>query len=310
MANRGLDDISRFESKVQFALMALPISDVVRIVREEFGNNLTSVTLESWKAGRNRPSRAKLSLFSRALGLRLEDFYEDFHGFVDILADRLGISDRDREIYLKRIEERRSGSVKLEVFSRVDNDYTQRLFAKIGGNYILYNHSVNNTAEVDQTLISIECTCHPFIRVTAGSVRDDGHLTTYQGRLFPVRSNLHIVMETGETHHDEVVMIVTNNPVHQGGKVRFLYGIILSGSEDFVSHPSAARVFMEKMPEGMSADQVLDKIRATGQEQISSYCRKLVSNDINHGDGQYVLRAEQLNIAYAQGLMNEDNGAE
>ncbi|WP_147820195.1 hypothetical protein [Salidesulfovibrio onnuriiensis] len=308
MANRGLDDISRFESKVQFALMAVPIPEVVRTVRMKLGGNLTSVTLESWKAGRNRPSRSKLELFSRALGIRMEDFYEDFYGFVDVLSTVRGLAERDREIFLKRIEERQSGSVKLDVFGRTDTDYTQRLFHKIGGHYILYNYSMNNVPEINQTLVSVECTCHPFIRVSAHSVRDKDHVTSYQGRLFPVRSNLHFVMETGSTHHEEVVMIVTNNPVHQGGRLRFLYGVILSGSEDFVSHPSAARVFMEKMPEGMTAEQVLEKIGGTTQENIPSYCRKLVRNDISQADGDYVLRAEQLNMSYVLGLMNEENG--
>lgn len=310
MPNKGLDDISRFESKVQFALMAVPIPEVVDTVRAKLGGNLTSVTLESWRAGRNRPSRTKLDLFSRALGIRLEDFYEDFYGFVDILSSVRGLADRNRDIFLKRIEERQSGSVKLDVFGRTDTDYTQRLFSKIGGHYVLYNYSMNNVPEINQTLISVECTCHPFIRVTAQTVRDDDHVTTYQGRLFPVRSNLHFVMETGSSHHDEVVMVVTNNPVHQGGKVRFLYGMILSGSEDFVSHPSAARVFMEKMPENMTTEQVVEKIRTTDQENIPSYCRKLVQNDIAQSDGNFVLRAEQLNMSYVLGLMNEESGEE
>ncbi len=306
MANRGLDDIADFASKARFALMAVPIAEAARIIREELGGALTTVTLESWRSGRNRPSRTKLELFSRALGIQLEDFYEDLEGFADILAGARHMAPGDKERYLRRIEERRPGALRLEVAERQDPDSVKRLFGKIGGLYILYNYSMNNEPEINRTLVSVTSPSHPFIRLSAWCVRDKDLVIAYQGGLFPVRSNLCFIMETCAGRHDEAVMIMTNNPVHQGGRVRCLYGMILSGSEDFVSHPSAARVFMEKLPGNVSVSEALERILAAGQDDVPSYCRALVGNDIAQADGEYVLRAEQLNMRQVSRLMSEE----
>jgi len=78
------------------------------------------------------------------------------------------------------------------------------------------------------------------------------------------------------------------------------HGIILSGSEDFVSHPSAARVFMEKMPKSASQEDILQKIIETNQDAIPAYLKELISNSTDQADGGFVLRAEQLNWAFVE----------
>ena len=308
MANIGLMDIQDFEAKVQFALMVIPMRGVTTIIQDQLGGNLTSVTLESWKAGKSRPSKSKLDLFCRAIGVNLADMYADFSDYVKILCRAHGISDRDRDLFLKRIEERQSGNLRLSVFSRFSRSHTQRLFDKVGGNYILYNYSINNVDKVNMTLVCIESECHPFLRVKVKSFRDNKFLG-YSGTIFPVRSNLHFILETDPKTHDEVVMIVTNNPVDMGRDVEFLYGIILSGSEDFVSHPSAARVFMEKMPQDASPEDILLKIEQTDQEEIPAYCKDLICNDTDREEAGFVLRAEQLNWAFVEQLRQKKQSA-
>lgn len=307
MANIGLKDIKDFEVKVQFSLMVLSIPKITKIIEEDLEDNITSVTLEAWKSGKNKPSKTKLELFCRAIGLEIEDIYCDFNEYVEIICRIHNVSERNQNIYLKRIEERSSGSIKLSIFSHFDISYIQRLFNKISGNYILYNYSINNLPEINTTLLSIDCQCHPFIRVVAKSLRENNFIL-YTGSIFPVRSNLHFVMETDSNSvtHDEVVMIVTNNPVDMGIEVKFLYGIIVSGSEDFVSHPSAARVFIEKMPDSVSLETLDEKLRTMTQEDIPGYCKHLVSNDISLLDGSCVLRSEQLNIAFVERLIQEE----
>lgn len=301
MANVGLVDIEEFEAKVKFALMVVPMRNVITIIRDQLGGNLTPVTLEAWKSGKSRPSKTKLDLFCRAIGLSLADIYAEFADFVEILCRMQDISDRNRDFFLKRIKERQTGTLKLSVFSRFAPSYTQRLYEKIGGNYILYNYSVNNVDKVNMTLVCIEAECHPFLRVTVKIFRDSKYLG-YSGSIFPVRSNLHFILETEPGTHDEVVMIVTNNPVDMGRDVEFLYGIILSGSEDFVSHPTAARVFMEKMPQNASPEEILRQIAETDQDEIPAYCKELINNDIDRNEAGFVLRAEQLNWAFVEQL--------
>jgi hypothetical protein len=305
MANVGLMDIQEFEAKIQFSLMVIPMRGLISIIQERLGGNLTSVTLEAWKKGKGRPSKAKLDLFCRALGLSMADMYTDLNEYVEILCRIHAIPDRERAIFLKRIEDRQVGNLKLSVFSRFSPTHTKRLFEKIGGNYILYNYSINNINKVNMTLVCIEDECHPFLHVTVKSVRDN-KLIGYKGTIFPVRSNLHFILETVSETHDEVVMIVTNNPVDMGRDVEFLYGIILSGSEDFVSHPSAARVFMEKMPSNVSPDEILRKITGTDQEEIPPYCKELISNRSDRADVDFVLRAEQLNWAFVEKLRQKE----
>lgn len=299
MANIGLTDIQEFEAKMQFTLMAIPLNEVINIVRDQCGGKLTSVTLEAWKAGKSQPSKTKLDLFCRAIRLSLADMYEDFDVFVKILCRTHKIPDRNRNIFLKRIKERQTGNLRLSVFSRFSPSYTKRLFDKVCGNYILYNYSINNVDKINLTLICIDSECHPFMRVRVRSFRDDKFLG-YRGTIFPVRSNLHFILETESEFHDEVVMIVTNNPVDMGRDVEFLYGIILSGSEDFVSHPSAARVFMEKMPQNASQEDILKKIIETEQNAIPAYLKELISNNTDQAEGSFVLRAEQLNWAFVE----------
>ncbi|MBE0574543.1 MAG: hypothetical protein IH613_01475 [Desulfuromonadales bacterium] len=305
MANIGLVDIQEFEAKMQFTLMAIPMREVLSIVQDQLGGKLTSVTLEAWKAGRSRPSKTKLDFFCRAIGVSLTDMYVDFPEYVEILCRARDIPQRNRDIFLKRIEERQSGSLILSVFSRFSPSYTQRLLEKIGGDYILYNYSINNVDIVNMTLVRIEDECHPFLRVTVKSFRDNKFLS-YKGFIFPVRSNLHFVLETQCETHDEVVMIVTNNPVDMGRDVEFLYGIILSGSEDFVSHPSAARVFMEKMPRNATQEEILKKIMETSQEEIPAYYKELICNNTDREETDFVLRAEQLNWAFVERLRNNE----
>jgi len=227
--------------------------------------------------------------------------YTDFSEYVEILCRAHAIPDRDRTIFLKRIKGSQSGSLTLSVLSHFSPSHTKRLFEKIGGNYILYNYSVNNVNNVNMALVCIEGESHPFLRVTVRSFRDNKFIG-YKGTLFPVRSNLHFVLETAAETHDEVVMIVTNNPVDMGRDVEFLYGIILSGSEDFVSHPSAARVFLEKMPQNASPEDILRKIADTAQDEIPAYCKELICNDTARAEVGFVLRAEQLNFAFIEQL--------
>jgi hypothetical protein len=308
MANIGLMDIQDFEAKVRFSLMVIPMRGVITIIQDQLGGNLTSVTLEAWKAGKSRPSKTKLDLFCRALGLSTADMYADFAEYVEILCRAHDVSDRDRDIFLKRIEERQAGNLRLSVFSRFSPSYTQRLFEKVRGNYILYNYSINNVDNVNMALVCIDGESHPFLRVTVKSFRNNRFLG-YRGSLFPVRSNLHFILETESEKHDEVVMIVTNNPVDMGRDVEFLYGIILSGSEDFVSHPSAARVFMEKMPQDASAEDILQQIAETDQEKIPAYCKELISNKTDRAEVGFVLRAEQLNWAFVEQLKHKKQSA-
>jgi hypothetical protein len=101
-------------------------------------------------------------------------------------------------------------------------------------------------------------------------------------------------------------MIVTNNPVDMGRDVEFLYGTILSGSEDSVSHPSAARVFMEKMPKNASPEDILKKIIETDQNKIPAYLKELISNNIDQAEGSFVLRAEQLNWAFVERIRDKN----
>ncbi len=308
MANVGLMDIQEFGAKVQFSLMVIPMRELISIIQGRLGGNLTSVTLETWKTGKGRPSKAKLDLFCRALGLSMADMYSDLNEYVEILCRIHAIPDRERAIFYKLIEGRQAGNLKLSVFSRFSSSHTKRILEKIGGNYILYNYSINNVDKINMTLVCIEDECHPFLRVTVKSVRDN-KLIGYKGTIFPVRSNLHFVLETVSETHDEVVMIVTNNPVDMGRDVEFLYGIILSGSEDFVSHPSAARIFMEKMPSNVSPEDVLRKITETGQEEIPAYCKALISNNSDSDKGSFVLRAEQLNWAFVEKLRQKEQSS-
>jgi len=299
MANIGLMDIQEFTAKMQFALMVIPMSEVINRVQDQLGGNLTSVTLEAWKSGKSQPSKTKLELFCRAARISLADMYEDFADFVEILSRAHEIPNRNRDIFLKRIEVRHTGNLSLSVFSRFSPAYTKRLFEKVCGNYILYNYASNNVDRINLALICIDGECHPFMSVRVKSFRDDKFLG-YRGTIFPVRSNLHFILETESEFHDEVVMIVTNNPVDMGRDVEFLYGIILSGSEDFVSHPSAARVFMEKLPKSASQEQLLKKIIETGQDAIPAYIKELISNNTDQVEGSFVLRAEQLNWAFVE----------
>jgi len=308
MANIGLMDIQEFEAKVQFTLLAIPMREVISTIQEQLNGNLTSVTLEAWRAGKSRPSKKKLDLFCRALGLSMTDMYADFTDYVEVLCRLHAIPDRNRAIFLKRIEERQTGSLKLSVFTRFSPSYTQRLFEKVGGNYILYNYSINNVDKINMTLVSIESECHPFLRVAVRSFRNNKFLG-YRGTIFPVRSNLHFILETEPETHDEVVMIMTNNPVDMGRDVEFLYGTILSGSEDFVSHPSAARVFMEKMPQDASREEILRKITETDQKKIPAYCKELISNNSDRDKGSFVLRAEQLNWAFVEQLRQKEQSS-
>ena len=51
MANIGLMDIQEFEAKIKFSLMAIPMREVISIIQEQLGGNMTAVTpgvLEVW----------------------------------------------------------------------------------------------------------------------------------------------------------------------------------------------------------------------------------------------------------------------
>ena len=296
MGNIGIGDIENFESKIRFAFMVVPVDAVVERVRQAPEGHLTAVTLASWQSGRNRPSRRKLKLVAAALNIDPADFYLAFEAFADLLCRRNKVSAAYRDIYMTRVKEHLGGRLKLSVFGRYDPAYLQRLFDKIKGYYILYNYSVSNIPRINVTLVHVRTPGYPFIGVDAKSLRDGRHIQ-YTGALFAVRSNLHIILETEPAFHDEVVMVMTNNPVDIGREVDFLYGVILAGSEDFVAHPSAARVFMERLPSGTTADQALAALEAIEPDTIPDYCRKLVDNEVSSKQGACVLRAEQLNIA-------------
>jgi hypothetical protein len=95
--------------------------------------------------------------------------YEDFAEFVEILCRAHEIPDGNRDIFLKRIDERQTGNLSLSVFSRFSPSYTKRLFEKVCGNYILYNYAINNMDKLNMTLVCIDGERHPFMRVTVKS---------------------------------------------------------------------------------------------------------------------------------------------
>lgn len=301
MANTGIGDIENFESKIRFALMVVSQEKVIAAAREKFGQSLTSVTLESWKSGKNRPSRGKLNLVAKILRLEPADFYLDFEMFADLLARRNSLSSKYREIFKKRVKDQLVGSLKLEAFARFGTVLLDRLFTKIRGLYVMYNYSISNIPRVHIALCHISHMRAPFIGLTVTSLRG-GHYHNYTGTLFAVRSNLHIIMETEYDHHDEVVMIATNNPVDTAREVHFLNGVILAGSEDFVSHPSAARVFFEKLPGHYTRESGLKMLTKIDTDKIPEEYRRLITNDCSRDREEYVLRAEQLSAAYMETL--------
>ncbi len=301
MANTGVGDIENFESKIRFALMVVPQEKLIAAARENYGQGLTSVTLESWKSGKNRPSKGKLDLVAKVLRLERADFYLDFEMFADLLARKNSLSPKYREIYKKRVKDQLVGSLKLDAFARFGTTQLDRLFLKIRGMYVMYNYSISNIPRVHIALCHIKTLRAPFIGLTVTSLRG-GNYHYYTGTLFAVRSNLHIIMETEYDSHDEVVMIATNNPVDTAREVHFLNGVILAGSEDFVSHPSAARVFLEKLPGRYTRESALKMLKKIDTENIPSEYRRLITNDLSQENEEYVLRAEQLSAAYMETL--------
>ncbi len=303
MANTGIGDIENFKSKIRFALMVLPQEKLIATAKEKFGKGLTSVTLESWKSGKNRPSRSKLDLVAKALQLEITDFYLDFETFADLLSRKNNLLPKYRDIYKKRVKNQLAGSLKLDVFARFSAVLLDRLFTKIQGLYVMYNYSISNIPRVHIALCHIRNMQAPFIGLTVTSLRG-GQYHNYTGTLFAVRSNLHIIMETEYDHHDEVVMIATNNPVETAREVHFLNGVILAGSEDFVSHPTAARVFFEKLPPRYTRGNALKMLEEIDTEKIPDEYRRLITNDSSQTNDEYVLRAEQLSAAYMETLKN------
>ncbi len=301
MANRGVGDIENFESKIRFALMVVSPDVLIATVKKTFGKSLTSVTLEAWKSGKNRPSKGKLDLVARALRIEKADFYLDFEAFADLLARRNGLPGKYRELYKKRVKDQLIGSLQLNAFARFGTTLLERLFYKIQGLYVMYNYSISNIPRVHIALCHIKNLRAPFIGLTVTSLRSEQN-HNYTGTLFAVRSNLHIIMETEFDHHDEVVMIVTNNPVDTAREVHFLNGVILAGSEDFVSHPSAARVFMEKLPGRYTRESALKMLSSIDTGKIPDEYKRLITNDISRDRDEYVLRAEQMSAAYMETL--------
>jgi len=301
MANIGVGDIENFESKIRFALLVIPPEEIIIAARENHGKSITTVTLEAWRSGKNRPSKNKLKLVASILHIDIVDFYLDFENFADLLASKNKISTKYRDIYKKRVIDQLAGSLQLNAFSRFKPALLERLFYKINGFYIVYNYSISNIPRVHIALLHIKTLQVPFIGITVTSLRG-GQYHHYTGTLFAVRSNLHIVMETEYDRHDEVVMIATNNPVDTAREVHFLNGVILAGSEDFVSHPSAARVFMEKLPKKYTRETALKMMAKIDTNNIPEEYHRLITNDLTKDNREYVLRAEQLSAAYMETL--------
>ncbi len=301
MANLGIADIENFASKIRFALMVIPPVQIMEAAKDQFDQSLTSVTLNAWKTGKNQPSRSKLKLLSTILNIEWTDFYLDFDTFAELVCRTNSISLKKRAIFKKRVNDIRVGSMQLKAFSRYDGAYLERLFNKIQGRYFLYNYSMSNIPRINVALVHINNLHAPFIGVTLQSLRD-GQYFHYNGTLFAVRSNIQIILETEYVHHDEVVVIATNNPVDTAREVHFLHGVILSGSEDFISYPSAARVFMEKLPSTCSQERSLEIMAAMETAKLPEQFKKLINNDLTQENGEYVLRAEQLNAAYLEML--------
>jgi transcriptional regulator with XRE-family HTH domain len=301
MANIGVGDIENFESKIRFALLVIPPEEIIIAAMENHGKSITTVTLEAWRSGKNRPSKNKLKLVASILHIDTVDFYLDFENFADLLASKNKISTKYRDIYKKRVKDQLAGSLQLNAFSRFEPALIERLFYKINGFYIVYNYSISNIPRVHIALLHIKTLQVPFIGITVTSLRG-GQYHHYTGTLFAVRSNLHIVMETEYDRHDEVVMIATNNPVDTAREVHFLNGVILAGSEDFVSHPTAARVFMEKLPKRYTRETALKMMSKIDTNNIPEEYHRLITNDLTKNNREYVLRAEQLSAAYMETL--------
>lgn len=302
MPHYGLNDIRRFIDKIRFILNVIPLSDIIEKANTFPNEQLTGATVEAWKQEINKPTRAKLGLFCKAIGLDMADIYDDFDSFVEKVSRVHNVDEKDKKLYSQKITEQNKTCLDMHIFSRTDRLTIEKIFKKIQGSYLQYNYAISNLPQIHISVVDILSVRYPFIMTRVRCFRD-GEFVPYNGYIFPVRSNLYFFLEPEPGLHDEIVLIVTNNPINMAGVVKYLHGIVQTGSEDFVSHPSSAKIFMERFSEKICDDELKEKLLAMEKNEISIHCRRLIDNKIDPAEGQYVLRAEQLSIAYIQELL-------